>query len=380
MRTGWSALAVALAALGSAAGCVSHAATPPPLQPPDGEVWMTREQAEEAHVGVEPVVERPVGDQIVTSGRIAFDDLRVSHVYSPVTGRVTRILADPGQRVKQGAALALIESPDVGNALADLAKAEADLVTAERDFKRQQQLYADHATSRRELEASQDVYRKAKAELERARRKAALFRGAPGDDVTQGFTLRAPIEGDVIARNVNPGAEVQGQYSGGTAVELYTVGELDSVWLLADVFEMDLGRVQLGAPVTLSVVAYPGKVFAGVVDHISGALDPATRAAHVRCSIPNPRRELLPEMYATVRIDVPGKAALAVPRGAVLHIAEQTVVFVEGGEAPDGRLRFVRKIVAVDESDGAAYAPVLGGLRPGERVVTSGAIMLSGML
>jgi len=341
---------------------------------------MTREQVRDAHVDVDLVSNRPVGNEVVTSGRVAFDDLRVSHVYSPVTGRVTRILADPGQRVKKGAALAVIESPDVGNAFADLAKAQADLVAAEHDFRRQQDLYEAHAGSQRDFETAQDNYGKSKAEMERARRKAALFRKAAGDDVTQGFTLRAPIDGEVISRSVNPGAEVQGQYSGGTAVELFTIGELDAVWILADVFEMDLARVHQKAAVIVKVVAYPNRLFKGEVDYITGALDPTTRTARVRCSIANPDRALKPEMYATVVIAVEGHPVPAVPRAAVLHIAEQTVVFVESGRAPDGRLKFVRRVVAVDESDGADYAPITRGLALGERVVSSGAILLSGML
>jgi cobalt-zinc-cadmium efflux system membrane fusion protein len=363
-----------------AMGCETKAATPTTPQPPDGEVWMTREQVSEAHVQVEPVISRPVGDEVVTSGRVTFDDLRVSHVFSPVTGRVTRILADPGQRVKKGAPLAIIESPDVGNAFADLAKAQADLLAAQHDFLRQQDLYQAHAGSQRDFETAEDNYAKAKAEMERAKRKAALFRRAAGDDVTQGFTLRAPIEGEVIARSVNPGIEVQGQYSGGTAVELFTIGELDTVWVLADVFEMDLGRVKKGAPVSVKVVAYPDKLFRGRVDYITGALDPATRTARVRCSIANPSGELKPEMYATVGIAIAGNAVLTVPRTAVLHIAEQAVVFVEKGKTPDGRTRFVRKIVAVDESEGAGYVPVVRGLEVAERVVSAGGVLLSGLL
>jgi cobalt-zinc-cadmium efflux system membrane fusion protein len=373
-------MAAALAAAAAAAGCESKAATPPRPEPPEGEVWMTGDQVRDAHVHVEPVVNRPVGNEVVTSGKVTFDDLRVSHVYSPVTGRVTRILADPGQRVKKDAALAFILSPDVGNAFADLAKAQADLIAAEHDFRRQQELYQAHAGSQRDFESAQDNYRKSKAEMERARRKAALFRRAPTDDVTQGFTLRTPIEGEVITRSVNPGAEVQGQYSGGTAVELFTIGELDEIWVMADVFEMDLGRVHMDAPVTAKVVAYPDKTFTGRIDYISGALDPTARTARVRCSIVNPLRELKPEMYATVTIGVPGKPVPAVARSAVLHISEQTVVFVQSGQASDGRFRFARRVVAVDESEGADYVAVVRGLVPGERVVSSGGILLSGML
>jgi cobalt-zinc-cadmium efflux system membrane fusion protein len=379
VRLDWLYLSAALALLPLA--CQSApAATPHVAQPPQDEVWLTEQQVRDAKVKIEPIAKHPVGNEIVTSGKIAFDDLRVSHIYSPVTGRLRRILADPGQRVKKGAPLATIESPDVGNAFADVGKAQAELIAAQHEERRQQELFEAHAGSQRDYETAEDNYRKAKAEMERAQQKARLFRNAEADKVTQEFTLRAPIEGEVISRSANPGAEVQGQYSGGTAVELFTVGELDSVWVFADVFEMDLARVKRGAPVSVRVVAYPDKVFAGKVDWISDALDPTTRTAHIRCSIPNPGRELKPEMYATVAIAVDAPAVAALPRSALLRIADQTVVFVENGNAPDGRLKFVRRIVAVNEDDGSDYVPIVRGVGPGEQVVTSGGILLSGML
>ncbi len=356
------------------------AATKQVVQPPQDEVWLTDQQIRDAKVRIEPVGKHPVGNEIVTSGKIAFDDLRVSHVYSPVTGRILRITADPGQRVKKGAALATIESPDVGNAFADLGKAQAELIAAQHESRRQEELFGAHAGSQRDYESAEDNFRKAKAEMERAQQKARLFRSASADKVTQEFTLRAPIEGEVIFRAVNPGTEVQGQYSGGAAPELFTVGELDSVWVFADVFEMDLARVKRGASVSVKVVAYPDKVFEGKVDWISDALDPTARTAKVRCSIPNPGRELKPEMYATVSISVDAPAVAALPRSALLRIADQTVVFVENGNAPDGRLKFIRRIIAVNEDEGSDYVPIVRGVGTGEKVVTSGGILLSGML
>jgi cobalt-zinc-cadmium efflux system membrane fusion protein len=383
----WSRARLAALMLGAAlaapstTGCRSApAATNTPAPPPEGEVWLTAQQVRDAKVQVEPVAEHGVGNEIVTSGKVSFDDLRVAHIFSPVTGRIKRIVADPGERVKKGAALAIIESPDVGNAFADLGKGQADLIAAEHDFRRQKELYDAHAGSQRDFESAEDNFGKAKAEMERAKAKARLFRGSGADAVTQEFVLRAPIEGEVIARNVNPGAEVQGQYSGGTAVELFTVGELDSVWVFADVFEMDLARVRRDAPVSIKVVAYPDKAFAGKIDWISDALDPTSRTAHVRCSIANTSRELKPEMYATVAISVAAPAVAALPRAALLRIGDQTVVFVETGNAPDGRVRFTRRIVAVNEEEGTDYLPIVRGVNRGDHVVTSGAILLSGML
>ena len=362
------------------AGCPSAPAGPAAPQPPSGEVWLTDQQVTDGHIAVQPVGVHAVGNDVVTSGRVTFDDLRVAHIYSPVTGRVSRILADPGQRVKKGGALVAIQSPDVGNAFADLDKAEAELTASQHDLQRQKELYEAHAGSQKDYEAAQDSYGKARAELERARQKARLLRGGGTDAVTQEFVLRAPIEGEVIARSVNPGAEVQGQYSGGAAQELFTVGELDRVWVLADVFEMDLARAKKGAAVTIKVVAYPDETFTGVVDWIADLLDPIARTARVRCEVENPARKLKPEMYATVTIAVPGVEALAVPLTAILRLADQTIVFVEQGTTPDGRRRFVRRVVAAGDDEGTSMVPVGHGLQPGERVVTSGAILLSGML
>ena len=214
---------------------------------------------------------------------------------------MVRIEAQPGERVKKGDALAAIESPDVGNAFSDLAKAQADLIAAEHDFKRQKELYDAHAGSQRDFESAQDNYAKPRPRWSAPRRRRSCCGAAARHCRHAEFTLRAPIEGEVIARNVNPGAEVQGQYSGGTAVELFTIGELDHVWVIADVFEMDLARVKRGPTVSVKVVAYPDKVFTG-----HGRLDLRyARSDHrarrkVRCKMDNADRELKPEMYATV--------------------------------------------------------------------------------
>src|SRR5262249_42765238 len=151
---------------------------------------------------------------------------------------------------------------------------------------------------------------KARAEVNRARQRVQLFHDDKGE-----FLLRAPVAGEVIARNVNPGTEVNAQSSG----ELFTVGSLDQGWVLAAVFEVDLPQVRVGGPVAVSVVAWPDRKFEGRIDWISGALDPATRTARVRCTLANPDRALKPEMYATAAIAVPKTRALAIPRAALLR-------------------------------------------------------------
>ena len=370
----------AMTATLAGAGCIRDAHSQATDEPPSGEVWVWPDQISAAKLTVDPLQPQPVGGLVLTSGRVTFDDLKVGHVMSPVTGRVVRIDAQLGQRVKRGDPLAVIESPDVGSVFSDLKKATADSISAEKDLKRQRELFEVHAGAERDLEAAQSIYAKANAELQRARKKAQLLRADGATLGSQSYTLRAPIGGEVIARNVNPGAEVQGQYSGGSVIELFTVGELDSVWMMADLFEMDVGRVRQGTACMVKVVAYPGRVFVGVADWISDTLDPATRTAKVRCKLDNRDRALKPEMYATAALAVDQQKALAVARSAIMRLGDQTMVFIDRGRISDGRLRFERRPVWVNEELGGEYLPVVRGIAQGERVVTGGAVLLSGML
>jgi cobalt-zinc-cadmium efflux system membrane fusion protein len=299
-------------------------------------------------------------------------------VYSPVTGRVRQITADLGARVKKGQSLAIIDSPDVGIAVSDLQKAEADVAAAKHNFDRQSELAGMHAVSQRDYESASDDYRKAQAELDRSREKTTLLHLA-GSGSVQSFVLTAPIEGEVVDRAVNPGIEVQGEYAGGgPAVELFTVGELDPVWVLADVYEMDLSRIHVGNPVSVSVVAYPDRKFDGKIDWASSTLDPTTRTIRVRCTLPNKERLLRPGMYATVTIQTEGRTALAIPRSALLHLGSQTVSFVALPKREDGTLRFAQRSVSVDEDVAGDTVPVVSGLSPGENVVSSGGLLLTG--
>jgi cobalt-zinc-cadmium efflux system membrane fusion protein len=355
------------------------AEAPSAPKPPDGQAWLTAQQVQDAKLAIAPVEQRVVDDRVNTSGKVAFDDLKVSHVFSPVTGRVTKILVQPGQRVKKGDPLLVLESPDVGQVYSDLDKAQADLIAAEHDYHRAKEMYEAKAGTQRDYEAAEDNYRKAQAELSRCEQKARLFSASNANRVTQEYLLRATLPGEVISRSVNPGAEVQGQYSGGNAMELFTIGELDPIWVMADLFELDQARVKVGAPVEVTVAAYPGKLFEGKVDWISDALDPTTRSAKVRCVLSNndPDFKLKPEMFAQVSLSATARQALAIPRSAVLRLGEQTVVYVEAGKAPDGRQIYERRPVSVNEDLGSPFVPVLRGLNAGERVVSSGAILLS---
>jgi len=395
---------LAVAAI-AALACRPRGEEPSP-GPPPGEAWLAPADVERAGVVVERAAEQDIDSVLVTGGRVTFDEARVAHVLSPLSGRVVRIFAELGAHVRKGQALALIESPDLGSATSDLNKATAALIAAEHARRRIIELRQANAASEAALEQAENAWRQAMAERERAAQKVALLHAGP--NVSQAYALTSPIEGDVLARNVTPGLNLQGTYSGGTSPELFTVGDLDWVWLMGDVYETDIARVREGAAVEVTVTGLPDTLH-GKVDWISDVLDPQTRTARLRCVIPNPDGRLKPEMYGTVRVSVAPVRALAVPRTALVRLGEHTFVFLDRGASPDGRRRFERVPVSVDEGAPAAgptapvgatgaapptvpagappatggaapWVPVTHGLEPGELVVVRGAQALSARL
>ena len=358
---------------GAIGGCRARGEQTVSELPPQDEVWLSQDQIKKSEIRVVTASETAIPLSVTAAGRVAFNDLHVTHVFSPVTGRVTRVLAQPGQKVRRGSPLLAIASPDVGQAFSDVVKAQADLAASEADHQRQGRLYAAGAAAQRDLEVAEDTFRTAKAEYQRAQKHATMLRSGGADAVTQEYTLKSYIDGEVIARMVNPGVEVQGQYSGGTAAELFTVGDIKGVWVFADVPDLDLPRVVLGAAAEIRVVAYPGRVFHGKVDWISTVVDPTVRTGRIRCAVENESEELKPEMLATLSVVLPARRFLALPPDAIVRVNESTFVFVADGTRPDGRLTFKQRLVRVGNEQGGLI-PVLEGIRAGERVVAEGAV------
>ena len=360
------------------AGCTHASAKEEAVTPPSREVWLTANQA--GTFASEPVKTEPLDAQVRTSGKIVFDEARVAHVFSAATGRVVKIDAQLGQKVKKNEALAVLRSPDVGAATSDLAKANADVAAAQRDYDRKKGLFDQHAAPQSDVDAAEDAYRKAQAETYRAKQRTDLLE-VGSVDVTSSFVVRSPIDGEVIAKTISPGVEVQGQYNGGTAPELFTIGDIASVWLTADVYELDMPLVNVGAKIRATTVAYPGRVFEGTVDWVSKTIDPQTHAARMRCRLDNPDRALVPEMTLSVDVAFGSSSSVVVPTAAVTRLADENVVFVDRGDTTTGPLRHRYLAMRVDVRtlpDGRTR--ILRGVNEGDKIVTKNAILLAGML
>ena len=168
-----------------ALGCQHPSTADPADSQPEDEVWLTADQISKSSVKTAQPRMESLPQFITVGGKVAFDDLRVAHVISPVTGRISRTIALPGEHVKKGSPLLAIASPDVGSAVSDLVKAQADVNAALHDYNRQKALVAQSAGPERDLESAEDTYRKAKAEMDRAQKKAGLLQSGKIDSVTQ---------------------------------------------------------------------------------------------------------------------------------------------------------------------------------------------------
>ncbi len=300
------------------------------------------------------------------TGKVAFDEDRTSRVGSPLSGRVDGINVKPGDVVKKGQALLAIVSPEVEGAISEFRSAEADLNLSKRSLERLRGLYADRAVAQKEVAQSESDVVKARASLSRTESRLELLHISPAADSTR-FTLRAPIAGTVVDRAALPGAEVRAD----SGLPLVTISDLSRLWILADVYERHLSHVKTGLVADISVASYPGEVFKARIDHIGEVVDSMTRTVKVRMSVDNPEHKLKPEMFAKVTLPLNGPAsAVTVPSGAVLTDGESNVVMLVTGNN-----RFSKRKVLVEPSqDGRSV--VLEGLRPGERIVTEGALFL----
>jgi RND family efflux transporter MFP subunit len=261
----------------------------------------TPSPAANATVDVASAPEPPSQEPIRTTGQITLVDAQAAHVSSPVTGRVAKVHVLLGQRVKKGDPLVTIVPPDF-DPTSELLKAAADALVAKRNYERQKQL-CEIDCVRADIEAAADGFRRARWRLELERRKRSE-RGT----VDASTTLPSPVDGEVLLESVRPGVLVEGQTSGRAVQELFVIGGIDPVWVLVDVNEEDIGRVQVGAAVVVRAASHPDGLFTGEIDWVSPQIDPILRTAKARCTVPNPEGTLRPGMSVGVEIEPRARA------------------------------------------------------------------------
>lgn len=333
---------------------------------PPGEVHFDADSPKLATLHIDTVRARAERVLATLPAHVSADENHTARVLSPVTGRVTALLVQPGDRVQAGQALARLISADASQASSEVARARAIVSVTDAALTRASDLYTHHVIAMRELEQARSDAAQAHVEESRARNHLMQLGLAP-DATGTDYVLRAPIDGVVVERTVNPGAEVRPDAS----VPLFTISSMSQVWLTARVYQKELPYVQNGVRLVFTTEAMPGRSFEGRVSFVSATLDATTRTGLVRAVVTNADGALRPEMFGEARLLTPDKNATPViaTRALITH-GRETIVYVERTPGT-----FVRRVVRVGDDDGT-WASIADGLRVGERVVTDGSLLL----
>jgi len=342
---------------------------------PDVAVTLTAEAVERAGIRLAPATADTSGSSFRLPGVVEANGYKQVVVTPLVAGRVTRVFVQLGQSVRRGQAMAEIFSPELSEAETRYISARAELDAHERELQRTGKLVEIGAASRQELErlhaehaAKLTAVDSARSRLELLGLPASAIAGlAPGKDAGAVTPVAAPIAGVVTDRNANAGLNVD------SSSRLFTVVDLSTVWVVADLYEKDFSRVQVGSTATVTTKAYPDVLLQGRVSYIDPQVNATTRTAKVRIEMPNPREQLRLGMFADVNVEGAEQSSNArIPRTAVQNVDNRTVVYLADPKQPG---RFIEREVHIGEPSGS-HVDVVSGISPGDTVVADGSFFV----
>ncbi len=389
-------LLVLTALLATASGACRRAAAPEPEakepenaagEAPETPERVTLTAAAISEAGITTWQVKPVDVEhiLVLNGSVGYDENRLLQVASNVRGRVVSIPVDMGAWVREGDALLVLESIELGKAREEFLREASALQVASRAYERAKALVAARAISSGEFQAREGEYLSRRAAAQAAERALHLLGDSDeeirrlgastlSEDGVHGgveprLTLRAPFAGRVVDRKVTPGALVE------ALQPLLTVADLRRVWVLLQAYEKDLALLHTGLVVTIRAEAYPQESFPGRIDFVGSTFDTATRTVKVRATVANRSERLKPGMFVKAHVDVPrpeaeSKKVLVVPQAALQTLEGRTTLFVE----VEPRV-FARRFVEVGHSF-EGFTEVLAGIKEGDVVVSEGSFVL----
>ena len=347
--------------------------TPTNESAPSNEVRLSATQL--ATLEIKPVVARSFRSEAVTEGQIALNGDTTTQVFSPYSGRVVRVMATPGEYVKREAPLLRVEATEFVQAQSDLLNATATLKLARINEERKHAAYESKGGSLQDWQQAQVELAAAENAATSATNRLRIL-GKTDEEIAAietakktnaGTYVVAPIGGVVTDRQVGPGQYIQA----GASNPVFSIGDLSTVWLVADVPETQVPYIERGQTVEVRVLALPGQVFKAKLTAIGAQVDPVTRRVPVRATIANPDAKLKPQMFASFSIITSGESqAPAVPEEAVVREGDQAHVWV----VTQNNTLVLRPIRTGRSSDG--IVEVVAGLKAGERVVTRGSLFI----
>jgi membrane fusion protein, heavy metal efflux system len=328
-------------------------------------------QDQVSHVQVVTIEPTKLTRTLRLTGAVAYNAFKTTPVITQVGGPVSRILVVPGDHVREGQPMLEVSSPDYSLLLATYLKANDTFRVADKNYDRAKDLYEHNAIAERDLLQAESDRNQAQADLNASQQGMKILGIKDPENLAKSaasaqIPVIAPMSGQVVERLVSPGQVMQ---AGQT--QAFTISDMSTVWVLANVYQGDLAFVKSGDDVVVQTDAYPD-TFHGKISYVSAALDPNTRTLQARIVVDNPGEKLKRDMYCTVSVTAGViQNAISVPDASVLRDDEnQPFVYVAASSN-----QFGRRAVDIGDSQGG-QTQILKGLSVGDKVVGNGSLFL----
>jgi cobalt-zinc-cadmium efflux system membrane fusion protein len=332
-------------------------------------------QDQMAHIQVISVEKSSLPRVLRLTGSVAYNAFKTTPVFAAIGGPVHELLVTPGETVHAGQPLLTVNSPDYSAARSAYLKAHTAFLLADKFFKRAQDLLSHGAIAEADFQTAESTRNQTQADLQSSEDTLralgitdpeSLEKNPP--KTTSQVPVLAPVSGEVVERLVGPGQLLQAG-----ATQVFTISDMNTVWVLVNVYQGEVAYVHPGDSVEITTDAYPN-TFHGKISYIAPALDPNTRTLQARIVTENPGQRLKKDMYVTATVSAGAIAnALTVPDASVLRDTEnQPFVYVQ---SPAKQNEFARRLVQLGDSHGGR-TQIAGGLKEGEHVVGDGSLFL----
>jgi cobalt-zinc-cadmium efflux system membrane fusion protein len=317
-------------------------------------------------VSIDTISEQSLTEQLTAVGEVSFSEDNVVRVYPIVSGAVEKVFVSLGDYVQKGQPMATMLSMDMSQIQRDYNIAKSNFSVEEKNLARAQELFSAGMMSEKEFANARKDYNNALSELNERTQILKLY-GGSSSDLDAVYNVSAARSGYVVERNITEGTQIRNDNN----TNIFTISDLKTVWVWADIHESDLAKVAEGDDVQVKTIAFPDKVFHGKVKKIGTMLDPKSRVIKIRTELNNNDGLLKPEMFASIIVTSKNKIKiLAVPQTAV--VLENNRYFVMRKNSTG---EFEKVIVVLGRSF-ADYYEVVEGLKDGDQIVTKGSLFV----
>jgi cobalt-zinc-cadmium efflux system membrane fusion protein len=314
-------------------------------------------------IKIDSVIECPMVNALTLTGKVTFNEDRVARIFPMVSGNITGVTAQLGDYVNKGQKLGVIRSGEMAGYGNDQVTSKTNLLIAQKNMDAASDMYKSGLMSEKDFVTAQQMYKQAQSQLNRSNEVLQINGGN-----TQGqYVVKSPISGFVVEKQITNDMSIRPDNTN----DLFTISDLKDVWVIANVYESNIGQVHLGDKVDVTTLSYPGRVFHGKVDKILNVLDPTSKVMKVRIVLPNSDYALKPEMFASVKvINNTDQQSLCVPSSALIFENSQYFILVYKSQSD------IKVIPVQVTGSNGNQSYVSGKVHEGDKVIASDAVLI----